>query len=80
MKENYLKETTFKEFNVDILKEAIVYNIRRLKDKAEDQRENQHILVPIELYTEEWIRKEQIINKPKALSILYIIIDYIYMG
>ena len=34
--ENYLKETTFKEFNINILKEALVYNIRRLKNKAED--------------------------------------------
>ena len=36
LKENYLKETTFKEFNTDILKKALVYNIRRLKDKVED--------------------------------------------
>ena len=36
MAENYLKETTFKEFNADILKKALVYNIRRLEDKAED--------------------------------------------
>ena len=36
IKENYLKETIFKEFNINILKEALVYNIRRLKHKAED--------------------------------------------
>ena len=48
MAENYLEETTFNEFNVNILKETLVYNIRRLKDKAEDWRENWHILVPIE--------------------------------
>ena len=36
MKENYLKETTFKEFNVDIFKEVLVYNIKRLEDKVED--------------------------------------------
>ena len=47
MGENYLKETTFKEFNIDILKEALVYNVRRLEDKAEDQRENWYILVLI---------------------------------
>ena len=46
--ENYLKETTFKEFNTNILKEVLIYNIKRLKDKAEDWRENWHILVPIE--------------------------------
>ena len=40
MAENYLKETTFKEFNINILKEALVYNIKRLEDKTEDQREN----------------------------------------
>ena len=40
MGENYLKETTFKEFNINILKEALVYNIKRLKYKAEDWREN----------------------------------------
>ena len=34
--ENYLKETTFKEFNANIFKEALVHNIKRLKDKAED--------------------------------------------
>ena len=38
IKENYLKETTFKEFNIDIFKEALVYNIRRLEDKTEDYR------------------------------------------
>ena len=48
MTENYLKETTFKEFNVNIFKEALVYNIRRLEDKVEDQRENWHILVLVE--------------------------------
>ena len=53
MGENYLKGTTFKEFNTDIFKEALVYNIRRLKDKVKDWRENWHILVLIELYTEE---------------------------
>ena len=47
MAENYLKETTFKEFNVNILKEVLVYNIRRLEDKVEDWRENWYILVPI---------------------------------
>ena len=36
MAENYLKETIFKEFNANILKGVLVYNIRRLKDKAED--------------------------------------------
>ena len=36
MAENYLKETTFKEFNANILKEVLVYNIRRLKDKVEN--------------------------------------------
>ena len=36
MEGNYLEEITFKEFNVDILKKALVYNTRRLKDKAED--------------------------------------------
>ena len=36
MKENYLKETTFKGFNADIFKEVLVYNIRRLEDKIED--------------------------------------------
>ena len=36
MAENYLKETTFKEFNSNIFKEALVYNIRRLEDKAEN--------------------------------------------
>ena len=30
------KRTTFKEFNVDIFKEALVYNIKRIKDKVED--------------------------------------------
>ena len=40
MKENDLKETTFKEFNANILKKALVYNIRRLKNEAEDWREN----------------------------------------
>ena len=59
MAENYLEETTFKEFNTDILKEALVYNIRRLKYKVEDQRENQYILIPIKQYAEEQIRKEQ---------------------
>ena len=34
--ENYLKETTFKEFDVNILKEVLVYNIRRLEDEVED--------------------------------------------
>ena len=34
--ENYLKEITFKEFNADILKEVLVYNIKRLEDKAEN--------------------------------------------
>ena len=34
--ENYLKKTTFKEFNANILEEVLVYNIRRLEDKAED--------------------------------------------
>ena len=58
MSKNYLKETTFKEFDANILKEALVYNIKRLKYKAEDQRENWHILVLIELYIEEQIRKE----------------------
>ena len=59
MVENYLEETTFKEFNANIFKEVLVYNIKRLKDKAEDWRENQYVLVPVEQYTEEWIRKEQ---------------------
>ena len=36
MAENYLEKTTFKEFNTNILKEALVYNIKRLKNKAED--------------------------------------------
>ena len=36
MEENYLKETTFKGVNADILKEALVYNIRRLKNKVEN--------------------------------------------
>ena len=36
MTENYLEETIFKEFNADILKEVLVYNIRRLENKAED--------------------------------------------
>ena len=36
MAENYLEETTFKEFNADIFKEALVYNVRRLEHKAED--------------------------------------------
>ena len=36
MAENYLEETTFKEFNINIFKEALVYNIRRLEYKAED--------------------------------------------
>ena len=36
MIENYLKEITFKEFNANILKKVLVYNIRRLKHKAED--------------------------------------------
>ena len=48
MAENYLEETTFKKFNANILKEALVYNIRRLEDKTEDQRENWHVLVPVE--------------------------------
>ena len=47
MEKNYLKETTFKGFNVDILKEALVYNIRKLENKVEDWRENWYILVPI---------------------------------
>ena len=36
IKEKYLEEITFKEFNIDILKEVLVYNIKRLKDKVED--------------------------------------------
>ena len=36
MEENYLKETTFKGFNTNILKKALIYSIKRLKDKAED--------------------------------------------
>ena len=47
MAENYLKETTFKEFNTDNFKKALIYNIRRLKDKVEDQRENWYVLVPV---------------------------------
>ena len=49
MEKNYLKETTFKGFNVDILKEALAHNIRRLEDKIEDWRENWHVLILIEL-------------------------------
>ena len=58
MAENYLEEITFKEFNVNILKEVLVYNIRRLEDKTEDQRENWHVLVLVEYYIEKWIRKK----------------------
>ena len=60
MEENYLKETTFKGFNIDILKEALIYNIKRLKDKVENQRENQHVLVLVKLYTEKQTKKEQV--------------------
>ena len=54
------KKTIFKEFNTDILKKALVYNIKKLEDKTEDWKENQYILVPIELYIEEQIKKEQV--------------------
>ena len=60
MEENYLKEVTFKGFDVDIFKEALVYNVRRLEDKAEEQRENWQVLVLVKLYIEEQTRKEQI--------------------
>ena len=60
MGENYLEKTTFKEFNADIFRKALVYNIRRLEDKAEDWRENWYVLVLIEQYIEEWIKKEQV--------------------
>ena len=33
---NYIEEITFKEYNIDIFKELLVYNIRRLKDKIEN--------------------------------------------
>ena len=58
MKKNYLEETTFKEFDADILKKALVYNVRRLENKVEDQKENWHVLVLTELYAEEQIKKE----------------------
>ena len=48
MAENYLEETTFKEFNANIFKEALVHNIKRLKDKVKDWRKNWHILVLVE--------------------------------
>ena len=60
MSKNYLEETTFKEFNIDIFKEALVYNVKRLKHKVEDQRENWYILLLTELYIKEQIGKKQI--------------------
>ena len=36
MDKNYLKELILKRFNTSIVKEALVLDIRSLKDRAED--------------------------------------------
>ena len=53
MDKNYLKELIFKRFNANIVKEALVLDIKSLKDRVEDWRDNWHVLVlAIELLVE----------------------------
>ena len=43
-----------KRFNINIVKEALVLDTRSLKDKSENQKDNQYILVPIIELPAEW--------------------------
>ena len=53
MDENYLEELILKRYDITIIKEALVLDRRSLEDKAEDQRENQIVLVlAVELLVE----------------------------
>ena len=45
MDQNYLKELMLKRFDINIVKEALVLDVRNLEDRLEDQRDNWHILV-----------------------------------
>ena len=47
MDQNYLEELILKRFNINIVKEALVLDIRSLEDRLEDQRDNWHVLVPV---------------------------------
>ena len=56
MDKNYLEELTLKIYNTAIIKEALIINIRSLKDRLEDWRENQYILVPVAELPVEWAK------------------------
>ena len=56
MDENYLEELILKRYNIAIIKEVLVINTRSLEAQAEDQREDQHILVLVAELPAEWVR------------------------
>ena len=56
MDENYLEKLIFKRWDANIIKEALVINRQSLKDRAEDQKENQRVLVLVNKLLAEWIK------------------------
>ena len=59
MDKNYLEELILKRYNITIIKEALVLNRRNLENKAEDQRENQIVLVLMVELLVEWHKRKQ---------------------
>ena len=57
MDENYLEELILKRQDINIVKEALVIDRRSLKDRVEDQRENQKVLVLANELLAKWTKQ-----------------------